>query len=215
MPKVEMVVFDVGETLVDETRHWNEWADWMGVPRLTFLAVLGGVIQQGRHHRDAFKVLRPDFDYEAERRKRIAQGWRYKFEAGDFYPDAVPCLRELGGRGYRLGVVGNQYRESEEEMARLGVPFDLIGSSEAWGAEKPSAAFFARLAQEAKLPPARIAYVGDHPVHDIAGAADAGLIPVFLVRGPWGVLHAESAEAKRARLRIGSLAELPDALDRL
>jgi hypothetical protein len=27
---VTTVVFDVGETLVDETRHWGEWADWMG-----------------------------------------------------------------------------------------------------------------------------------------------------------------------------------------
>src|SRR5439155_14968561 len=33
---LKAVVFDVGETLVDETRHWGEWADRAGVPRLTF-----------------------------------------------------------------------------------------------------------------------------------------------------------------------------------
>jgi HAD superfamily hydrolase (TIGR01549 family) len=215
MVAVEMVVFDVGETLVDETRHWGEWADWMGVPRLTFFAVLGGVIQQGRHHRDVFTVLRPGFDYEAERRKRLAQGWRYTFDAADFYPDAVPCLRVLKERGFRIGAVGNQYRECETEMAKLDIPFDLLGSSESWGVEKPSPAFYERLARETNLPPSRIAYVGDHPVHDIAAAADAGLVPVFLIRGPWAVLHADSTAAKRARLRIVSLLDLLDALQQL
>jgi hypothetical protein len=28
--------FDVGETIVDESREYGTWADWMGVPRHTF-----------------------------------------------------------------------------------------------------------------------------------------------------------------------------------
>jgi hypothetical protein len=50
---VRMAVFDVGETLVDETRYWCEWAEWLKVPKFTFLVVLGAVIASGRHHRDA------------------------------------------------------------------------------------------------------------------------------------------------------------------
>ncbi len=34
---IRAVCFDVGETLIDETRHWGEWADFLGVPRLTLL----------------------------------------------------------------------------------------------------------------------------------------------------------------------------------
>jgi len=37
-------VFDVGETLIDESRMWHEWADILGVPRFTFSAALGAVI---------------------------------------------------------------------------------------------------------------------------------------------------------------------------
>ena len=33
MTSIEAVVFDVGETLVDETRPWGEWADHLGIPR--------------------------------------------------------------------------------------------------------------------------------------------------------------------------------------
>jgi hypothetical protein len=56
---IRFVAFDVGEVLVDETRLWGEWADWLGVSRLTFSAVLGAVIAEGRHHLDAFELLRP------------------------------------------------------------------------------------------------------------------------------------------------------------
>jgi hypothetical protein len=35
------VVFDVGECLIDETREYGTWADWLGVPRHVFSAVFG------------------------------------------------------------------------------------------------------------------------------------------------------------------------------
>jgi len=38
---VEAVFLDVGETLLDETRMWSEWADWLGVSHLTMMAALG------------------------------------------------------------------------------------------------------------------------------------------------------------------------------
>ena len=33
---VRAVWFDVGETLIDESREYGTWADWLGVPRHTF-----------------------------------------------------------------------------------------------------------------------------------------------------------------------------------
>ena len=41
---INTIFFDVGETLVDETRQWGGWADWLAIPRLTFFGALGGVI---------------------------------------------------------------------------------------------------------------------------------------------------------------------------
>jgi hypothetical protein len=38
---VKAVVFDVGETVVDESREYGAWADWLGVPRHTFSSVFG------------------------------------------------------------------------------------------------------------------------------------------------------------------------------
>ena len=41
---VRVVFFDVGETLVDETRLWRAWADWLDVPHFAFFAMMGAVI---------------------------------------------------------------------------------------------------------------------------------------------------------------------------
>jgi HAD superfamily hydrolase (TIGR01549 family) len=212
---IRMVCFDVGETLVDETRHWGEWADWMGIPRLTFFAAFGMTIAQGRHHRDVFQVLRPDFDHDGERARRVAQGWRYRFEESDFYPDALHCLRELHSRGIKIGLAGNQPKECEAELKRIGIPIDLVGSSDGWGVEKPSPRFFARVASEAKLPPREIAYVGDRVDNDVAPAADAGMKAIFIRRGPWAIVQENSPAARNAHLKIETLRDLPDLLQAL
>ncbi|HEY3243699.1 MAG TPA: HAD family hydrolase [Phycisphaerae bacterium] len=209
---IRAVFFDVGETLVDETRAWGAWADWLGVPRLTLFAVLGAVIERGEHHRRALEVVRPGIDIEHERAARRAAGLPDAFESADLYPDALPCLRALRAAGYRTGVAASI--SSTDVLSRLDLPVDIVASSAEWGVEKPALAFFERIADVAQLPPAEIAYVGDRLDNDILPAMAAGMTAVFIRRGPWGRLHALRPEVARAHLRIDSLTELPDALQR-
>ena len=61
---IRAVWFDVGEALVDETREYGTWADWLGVPRHTFSAVFGAVIARGRDYREVFQHFRPGFDLD-------------------------------------------------------------------------------------------------------------------------------------------------------
>lgn len=212
---INTIFFDVGETLVDETRQWGSWADWFGIPRLTFFGALGGVIARGEHHRRVFELLRPGIDMERERAARAAAGQADIFDARDFYPDALPCLHELRRRGYRIGLAGNQPEAAEAALQAMALPVEFIASSAGWGVEKPAPEFFARVVALAGVPPARIAYVGDRADNDVVPAAAAGMTAVFLRRGPWGVLHADLSAAARAHVRIETLAELPDALERL
>src|SRR5207244_3707626 len=44
---VTAIVFDVGETLVDETLACERMADAAGVPRFTFMALIGAAIARG------------------------------------------------------------------------------------------------------------------------------------------------------------------------
>lgn len=209
---VRAVVFDVGETLADETAAWGEWADWMGVPRLTFFGVLGGVIERGQDHREVFGLLRPGFDHarEAAAKRAAGRGWRIRSE--DLYPDTLPCLEALRAEGYRLGVAGNQSMTQAGLIRDLGLPVDVVASSGDWGVAKPDPAFFSRVAEAVGLPPDQIAYVGDRVDNDVLPAVAAGMTAVFVRRGPWGMLHSVLPAAARAHVRVESLAELPAAL---
>jgi FMN phosphatase YigB (HAD superfamily) len=213
--RVQTVVFDVGETLVDETRHWGDWADWLGVPRFTFAAAFGAAVERGWHHRRVFDLVRPGIDYQAEHDRREAAGWRYTLEPADFYPDALPCLAALRAAGFRIGIAGNQPEAAETSLAALGVPADFIASSARWGVEKPDPAFFAKVAEAADAVPATIGYVGDRLDNDVLPAKAAGMLSVFIRRGPWGVIHGASPQAGEADLRIDTLAGLADRLSAL
>lgn len=212
---IRLVVFDVGETLVDETRMWGEWADWLGVGRLAFFAALGAVIASRRHHSEVFALLRPGINLARERSARQARGALTRLEPRDLYPDAVPTLWHLRRRGLSIGLAGNQPMTAESELRALGLPVDFIASAEGWGVEKPSRGFFERIAAEARATPAEIAYVGDRLDNDVLPAIAAGMTGVFLRRGPWGVIQATWPEVAQADLRLESLHELPDALARL
>ncbi len=157
------VVFNVGETLVDEATAYERW-ETEGTTTLVF----------------------------ADR---------------DLHADALPCLAALRTRGLRLGAAGNMYAH-HEEFLRPHV--DFVGSSERWGVEKPDLGFFAHVMDEAGGPAGEILYVGDRVDNDIVPALAAGLHAVRVRRG----LHARVA-SPAGTVTIDSLAELPEALDRV
>lgn len=209
---VAAVFFDVGETIIDETRLWDGWAAYLGVSATAFRAALEETIAAGEHHRQAFERLRPGFDLDGARRERAARGDVDLFGAGDLFPDVVPCFRRLHARGYRLGVTGNQPAGAEQALRNLTLWLDFVTTSTALGVEKPSPDYFTRLAAMTGFPPEQVAHVGDRIDNDVLPARAAGLVAVFLERGPWAAVQARMPEAAQAHLRLTTLADLPDAL---
>ncbi|MFL5725477.1 MAG: HAD family hydrolase [Chloroflexota bacterium] len=212
---IRAVVFDVGETLVDETRIWSAWADWLGVPRLTFMAVLGALIERGGDGGDPLRLFRPEFDIAAELARRESEGVPDGIGPEDLYRDAVPAMESLIAARYRVGVVGNQPTSAEAVFTGLGLPLDFVASSASWNLHKPDPAFFARIAAELGLPPAEIAYVGDRLDNDVAPAAAAGMAAIFIRRGPWGWIKAGRDDPPDAAATIDSLAELTTVIREL
>jgi FMN phosphatase YigB (HAD superfamily) len=210
----KVVVFDVGETLVNEDRLWGRWAAYLGVEANLFRSALDEVIANGKHHRAVFERFGPGFDFEAASRDRAARGDVDVFNVADLYPDAPPCLRTLRRLGYVVGIAGNQSADAET-VKRLGLEADFVASAADWGVEKPSPAFFARVRQIAKVPASSIAYVGDRLDYDVLPARAAGMVAVFLIRGPWGRAHAKRPEVVEATLVVTGLGELPHALARI
>lgn len=211
---VRAVFFDVGETLIDESSEYGTWADWLGVPRHTFSAMFGAVLARGEDYRSVFQHFRPGFDLAAEREIRLQAGLGEYLNARNLYPDARDCLAELQKLGYFVGIAGNQTARAGTFIRELHLPADVIATSDDWGAEKPSAGFFDEMVNSCGFARSEVAYVGDRLDNDVLPAIEAGLVAVFIRRGPWGYLMAENSLAEQAHIRIDSLAALSAALDR-
>jgi FMN phosphatase YigB (HAD superfamily) len=65
---------------------------------------------------------------------------------------------------------------------------------------------------EVGLAPTAIAYVGDRLDYDVLPAMALGMVGVFLVRGPWGLVQQSWPEAAQATLTARSLDGLADRL---
>jgi HAD superfamily hydrolase (TIGR01549 family) len=204
------VVFDVGECLVDESREYGTWADWLGVPRHTFSAMFGAVIANGLDYRETFQVFQPGFDLEKARRERADVGQPEWFDEDDLYPDVRPALAQLRADGLWVGVAGNQTVRAGGILRELDLAADMIATSDDWGVSKPDPGFFRRMLKEAPGGPDEILYVGDRLDNDIRPAASLGLRTALIRRGPWGIIQQGDPVAERVpTMRIDSLAELP------
>lgn len=200
---VDCVVFDVGETLVDETYSWTKQAESAGVTPFTLMGVLGALIERGEDHRVAWSLLAITDVPSAP-----------PVRADDLYPDAELTLRTLRRAGLRVGIAGNQPAGVVEQLGAVGFTADFIASSSAWGVSKPSPGFFQRVLAECGMDASRVLYVGDRLDNDVLPARACGMRTALIRRGPWGVIHSNRPDARLADVRIDALAELAAAASR-
>ena len=121
MAKLKAIFFDVGETLIDETRLMQIWADTLGVGRDEFMAALDDVIFNNEPIRRVFERLRPGFDVAAARAQRRRDGSDFFIEARDLYADAKPCLSALKQQGLFVGIAGNQPPTAKATLESFGL----------------------------------------------------------------------------------------------
>ncbi len=210
--EIKVVVFDVGETLVDETRMWQQWAAYLGVGTDAVLTALDKVIRGRGHHHEALRSFRPGLDIKAVFAEQAQSGERVIFGRDDLYPDALSCLSALRSRGNRIGIAGNQPAQAEDALRDCGFTADFVASSAGWGVEKPSPLFFEKVQQAAGVDAAAIAYVGDRLDNDIGPAREAGMTGIFIELGPWARVHATWPGAAEVDFKIRGLMEIPDIL---
>ncbi|RPE40442.1 putative hydrolase of the HAD superfamily [Streptomyces sp. Ag109_O5-1] len=168
-----------------------------------------------------------EVSFEGQRRDRVrvflgvtlsdaeADDWfrRYRAHYEDawaLFPDVLPALDALAA-SHRHAVLSNSSLHVQDHKLRtLGVHdrFEAILCAAELGVSKPAAGAFLAACEALELAPHEVAYVGDHPEIDGRGAADAGLLSVWIDRrGP-----STGADAPVGPHRITSLAELPAIL---
>jgi putative hydrolase of the HAD superfamily len=225
---ISAVVWDVDDTLFDYTT-----ADRAGMRgHLAAEGLLGGrdTVEQAllrwRAVTDAqwARFSAGETSFEGQRRDRVrvflgeeltdqaADAWfrRYldHYEAAwALFPDVLPVLDALAA-SHRHAVLSNSSLTVQDRKLRvLGLRdrFEAVLCAAELGVSKPKAEAFLAACDALELAPHQVAYVGDHPEIDGRGAAEAGLLSVWIDRG--GV-YADGAGAAVPH-RISTLAELP------
>jgi putative hydrolase of the HAD superfamily len=115
---------------------------------------------------------------------RNAYIWRWPI------PASVTALHELAAAGVPMGVVSNASGQIDEVLRRSGVcqvgpgagaEVRVVIDSDVVGVAKPDPKIFDfALVHFEGIDPARILYVGDSVVMDVAGGRAAGLHPVLI-----------------------------------
>ncbi|MDO8616818.1 MAG: HAD family hydrolase [Dehalococcoidia bacterium] len=98
------------------------------------------------------------------------------------FDEAHPVIEALRPH-YRIALLSNADDDFLHAcLARNGLHFDVVLSSEQAGAIKPNPLIFLRLAELLGLPPAAILYAGDNPIPDVLGPARAGMTAAWVNR---------------------------------
>ncbi|MEU7059601.1 HAD family hydrolase [Streptomyces sp. NPDC046197] len=230
---IAAVVWDVDDTLFDYTT-----ADRVGMrAHLAAEGLLDGyetaeqALARWRRITDAqwARYSAGEATFEGQRRDRVrvfldrselsddeADAWfrRYlaHYEAAwALFPDVLPALDALAA-SHRHAVLSNSsLHVQEHKLTILGLRdrFEAVLCAAELGVSKPQPRAFLAVCEALHLPPHQVAYVGDHPEIDGRGAAEAGLLSVWIDRG---VPQATGPEAPVGPHRIATLAELPGIL---
>ncbi len=126
-------------------------------------------------------------------------GYLTRYEAAWVcFDDAVPVLRQLRGRGLRIGIFTNGERSHQElklKLVGLHEEVNLMFTSSDVSVGKPDAKSYAEVVERLGMPADEIMMVGDSLENDVLAAMDYGLDAVLLDR------RDEYAESPVPRIR--------------
>jgi HAD superfamily hydrolase (TIGR01509 family) len=218
VPLVEMVFFDIGGVMYDDTVYARSW--------MRALRESGGEFSDEEFDRE-YAAARAEQSGSFRRRltrrflgtaadldaveARAARYWAYPPTA--LFLDVIACLEALEGR-YRLGVIANQPTSVRAAMERDGLArfFEVWGVSDDLGLQKPDPELFSHVLATASVSPNRTVMVGDRLDYDMRPAKAAGMRVIWVLRGeaPDDPTPEQLAETDGA---VRTLAELPVMLE--
>ena len=193
--------FDVGTTLIDETKAFDH------------------------RIRDAIAGTDVTFEQFNEKRKFFAmQNFRGDLEAIEYfgltrtpwhkedeypYPEAAGVLEYLHGKGYKLGVIANQSLGTEDRLKNWGLLkyISVVASSAELGVSKPDKNIFLKAMKIAGTTPESSVMIGDRLDNDIYPAMELGMMTVWVRQG-FSVYHQLDEIKGKPEYIIDSLAEL-------
>ena len=159
-------------------------------------------------------VMRQSGHPEAQARRLAERAFEVLIEARhdiEFFDGALNALAKLSRR-YALGSLTNG--NADPKRLKLDRYFSFSFCAADVGASKPAPDLFEAALRHTGAAPHEAVHIGDHPIDDIAAAADLGLHTVWF-NGPVQREMREEPASAPATVEITHLDELVDAVARI
>ncbi len=200
MDGVKWLFFDIGSTLVDETKVYDDIFQKIAVAAGVSAEYVKNMAirfyrQNKRGHREVMRLLGVEYPE-----------WSPLYE--ELYPDTVKCLEVLEKK-YHLGIIANQIPGAEKRLEGMGIRryFDLIVTSAEEGVAKPDPGIFRIALNGAGCAPEQAFMIGDRIDNDIVPAKQMGMKTVRIKQGVgkyWNI----PGECETPDYEVNSLSEL-------
>lgn len=204
MENIEWLFFDVGSTLVDESKVYEY--------RMRTAAQLAGVTYEYVYNM-AMEFYKQNKKGDLETMKLLnVEKPKWKFEYEVLYKDAEVCLKKLSSK-YKIGVIANQSLGTADRLEQFGILkyIELVVAPAEEGVAKPNREIFEIALNRAGCRPEQAIMIGDRIDNDIVPAKKFGMKTIWVKQGFGKYWNITSVEEK-ANYEVSNLTELCDIL---
>ena len=202
MENTEWLFFDVGSTLVDESKVYE--------CRMRMVAQLAGVTYEYVYN-TAMEFYKQNKKGDLETIKLLnveKPEWKLEYEV--LYKDAEECLRNLSSK-YKIGVIANQSLGTADRLEKFGILkyIDLVVASAEEGVAKPNKEIFEIALNRAGCRAEQSIMIGDRIDNDIVPAKKLGMKTIWVKQG-FGKYWNITSEEEKADYEVDNLIMLCD-----
>ena len=198
--EIKWLFFDVGSTLIDESKVYED--------RMKKIAELSGTVYgQVYEYAMSFYKKNKKGDLEAARQLGVElPKWESQYER--LYKDTRDCLKKLSVI-YKIGVIANQSLGTCERLENFGIKkyIDLVIASVEEGVSKPDRRIFEIALERSRCKPENAVMVGDRIDNDIVPAKQLGMKTIWVKQG-FGSLWNITDESEKADIEVNNLSDI-------
>ncbi len=204
MKYIKWIFFDLGSTLVDESKVQSE--------RFKRIAASANVSYDYVYQTALnFYKQNKKGDSETIRLLNVEKpSWRFEDEV--LYRDTKDCLKKLSEK-YNIGIIANQALGTQERLKAFNILsyIKLIVASAEEGVAKPDKRIFEIALDKANCEPQAAVMIGDRVDNDIVPAKALGMKTIWVKQG-FGKYWKKSSESEQADYEVERLAEILEIL---
>lgn len=200
MKNIKWIFFDVGSTLVDESKVYEK--------RMKIVAETANVSYE-YVYQTALEFYKENKKGDLETIKLLnVKMPDWSFEDEILYDETEECLRTLSKK-YNIGVIANQELGTEKRLKTLGILqyINLVIASAEEGIAKPDERIFEIALNRAICKPQHAVMVGDRIDNDIIPAKKLGMKTIWIRQG-FGKYWKKSTEREQADYEVNNLSEI-------